>query len=188
MRNLEAPWFPWIPLPLTTFIASRVSWFSGLRSSLPLGAPWVQPIPKSSCSIWGRPECHCVCNSRKFWGRESGWSPEILGIPGATVGIPGASWLSPDTWGRMLSYCRKGQVQADETQRIEAGRIGGCLLFTAKLPEPRQDRTEGKNLGEVFRVYFLRWGTASLEVAALRPTYRRHPGRAVYFSRRCYEK
>lgn len=69
---------------------------------------WPQEFPSSGCtrgiahsqvlllSLRG-PERHSVGDSRKFWGKESGWSPKILGTPGATVGSPGASWLSPGT-------------------------------------------------------------------------------------------
>lgn len=39
-----------------------------------------------------------------------------------------------------MSYCRKGQNQAGDTHKIETGRIGGYLLFTAKLSKPWQNQ------------------------------------------------
>lgn len=64
--------------------------------------------------------------------------PKDLRIPGVTVGSPRTSWLSPDTRGRAIQHCRKGQNHIGEAQKIEAGRITGYLLFKPEVPQPGQ--------------------------------------------------
>lgn len=142
MRGLEAPHFTLYSLLLTTLTATRVSWFSGLLSPLPLVAFWEQPIPKSFCSIWWRAECHCATLLMPAESSRAGRVGPRNSQDSKT------SWLFPGTWGKavLLLQERTGsQRWGSEDWWVPASHS----KITRVLAGPKDDR-----LGEVESLVF----------------------------------